>query len=430
VNPSPTKSPVTVDSFDRWFVANRRRVVDALAEFIALPTVSPDEACALPFLVDYVAGVGGVSEFLPSHPDLAGHWSRSPHVSSRMTPDRGSLRARLGPAGAGAPTTVFNCHVDVVPATPDFPDAFAPRIEGDYVWGRGACDTKNNLIMLVEAVRYLRDEGIPLRRTALLDLPIEEEIGGNGTLSSLLYGEPVDEAVCLEPTSLEVFRGHRGCLTFHVTVAGRSVHMGSGEDGIDAIRGAIAIIERLRDLETELLAAAAADPAFQGWARPLQLNIGVINGGEWSGSLPERCVIIGDLGFLPSTSLGGVERRIEDACRSVDDHRIAAGLRIDFHTGLRNDAYLSPADAPVVRDLAVATASVTGAPSVANPVRGWNVSCDARLYAKVAGVPTAIFGSGGLADAHSPHERVAVPDLAAGAAVLARFLSTPVQRLR
>ena len=271
---------VDVDHFRSWFVGNQRRIAGALADYIALPTVTPDEACALPFLQTYIADVGGTSTFLPTHPDLAGHWSRSPHSSSQMTPDRGSLRARLGSANHDAPTTLFNAHVDVVPASPDFPSAFAPRIDEDLVWGRGACDTKNNLIMLVEAVRYLREEGIPLRRTPLLDLPIEEEIGGNGTLSSLLYDEPIDEAVCLEPTSLRVYRGHRGCLTFKVAVVGRSVHTVSGEVGIDAVEGAIAVIDRLRQLEAHLLERARTEPAFAAWDRPLQLNIGVIQGGE------------------------------------------------------------------------------------------------------------------------------------------------------
>jgi acetylornithine deacetylase len=278
--------------------------------------------------------------------------------------------------------------------------------------------------MLVEAVRYLREEGIPLRRTPLLDLPIEEEIGGNGTLSSLLYDEPIDEAICLEPTSLQVYRGHRGCLTFKVTVAGRSVHMGSGEVGIDAIKGAIAVIERLRQLEAHLLERARTEPAFATWERPLQLNIGVIQGGEWSGSVPERCMLWGDLGFLPPSSLDDVASMIEKACRSVDDPRDGASLHLDFATGLRNDAYLTDERAPVVTELATAAAMVTGTgrPTVA----GWNVSCDARLYAKVAKKPTVIFGSGALADAHSPHERVSLRELATGAVILATFLREPL----
>jgi acetylornithine deacetylase len=418
---------VDFDRFYRWFAANERRIANTLADYIALPTVTPDEACAFPFVEAYIADAGGTSYFLPTHPDLATHWSRSPHSLSRMTPDRGSLRARLGTAAdASAPTTMFSCHIDVVPASPDFPSAFSPRIEGDVIWGRGACDSKNNLIMLVEAVRYLREESIPLSRSPLLDIPIEEEIGGNGTLSSILYGEHIDEAICLEPTSLRVFRGHRGCLTFKVTAIGRSVHMGSGEAGVDAIRGAIAAIDQMRHLETRLLTQARSDPAFGSWERPLQLNVGIIHGGEWSGSIPERCTFWGDLGFLPSTSLDGVAEMIEAACRSVDDTRVASSLVVDFAAGLRNDAYLTDHRAPVVAALATAAAGVTG--EYVSTVGGWKVSCDGRLYANVAQVPTLIFGSGALANAHSPHEQVSLREIATGSAILAEFLSSKLSR--
>jgi acetylornithine deacetylase len=413
------------DRFYRWFAANGRRIASTLADYIALPTVTPDEACAVPFLEAYISEAGGSTYFLPTHPDLTTHWSRSPHSLSRMTPERGSLRASLGSAAdASAPITMFSCHVDVVPASPDFPDAFAPRIDGDVVWGRGACDSKNNLLMLIEAIRYLKEEGIPLKRTPLLDLLIEEEIGGNGALSSILYGEHFDEAICLEPTSLRVFRGHRGCLSFKVTVVGRSVHMGSGEAGVDAIRGAIAAIDQLRNLESDLLAKARNDPAFASWERPLQLNIGIIQGGEWSSSIPERCTFWGDLGFLPSSSLDDVATMIEAACRSVGDENIAANLIVDFAAGLRNDAYLTDHRASVVAALATAAAEITG--DHLSTLDGWKVSCDARLYAKVAHVPTLVFGSGALAHAHSPHEQVSLREIATGSAVLAKYLSSGV----
>jgi acetylornithine deacetylase len=251
-----------------------------------------------------------------------------------------------------------------------------------------------------------------------LDVPVEEEIGGNGTLSSLLYDEHFDEAICLEPTELRVFRGHRGCLTFKVSITGRSVHMGGGETGIDAIASAIDLIMRLRVLEQELLLEAKNDPAFRDWPKPLQLNVGMIEGGEWSGSVPEHCTVVADIGFLPSYSLEQIQERVREVCVLPPSDN-APSIDVDFHTGLRNDAYLSDAEAPLIQELLVA-ADVEPREAI-----GWNVSCDARLYAKVSGVPTAIFGSGSLTNAHSPHEHVLISELGKGIGVLAAFLSAP-----
>ena len=155
---------------------------------------------------------------IPDDPDEAALWLRAtlddPETAARLAADR-----RLAATFIARATTIL---------------------------GRGACDTKNNLVMLVEAIRFLREAGIPLWRTPILDLPIEEEIGGNGTLNLLLHNPSADEAVCLEPTGLQVLRGHRGCLSFQVDVHGRSVHMGSTGTGLDAIAGAIDVIAALR----------------------------------------------------------------------------------------------------------------------------------------------------------------------------------------
>jgi len=422
------RQPVDVDDFERWFDDREQAVTRSLVDYLAIPTVTPDEHLAHDFLREYLAEVGAEVTLLPTSPELAGHWSRSPHPSSRMDePGRAQVRAQLVTApGDAAATTLFNAHVDVVPPTPEIPWAFTPKVEDGVVWGRGACDTKNNLVMLVEAVRYLREAGLTPTRSALLDVAIEEEIGGNGSLSSLLQlPAGVTDVVCLEPTSLRVFRGHRGCLSFSVVVAGRSVHMGSGEVGVDAIRGAIDVIAELRELERTMQAEAREHPAFAGWPSPLQLNVGVIRGGEWSGSIPERCTLWADLGFLPTTSMPDLEKRIEAAARQVAPAAVAEDLVLDFAAGLRNDAYLTPADAPIVG--AVEAAAAAAGRRAPGPVEAWNVSCDARLYAQVAGLPTVVFGSGDLADAHSPHERVSLRQVREGACALATYLTTAVE---
>ena len=411
------------DEFTAWFDARRDDIAHRLMDYIAVNTTTPNEAAAESFLHDYLATIEAQIEFADFPSDLAKHWSFSPHEASLVRHGRGSWRAKLG-QGEGPVRTLFNAHVDVVPPSPDFPGAFQPVRTDDTITGRGACDTKNNLIMLIEAIRFLRETGIPLYRTALVDLPIEEEVGGNGTLALALAlaAEEADEAICLEPTSLEVMRGHRGCLTFRVEVQGRSVHMGSKSTGMDAIAGAIDVVSALRSLEKRLLTAAASEEGFENVANPLQLNIGIISGGEWSGSVAERCVVDGDLGFLPSMSLADVEREIEESCRSIPSTWMAERLKVRFDVGLRNDACLIAADEPVVTDLASA---IRRHDMGQGQVGAWWVSCDARLYQKVRGLPTVIFGSGSLADAHSSHERVSLSEIAKGAAVLADFLSTP-----
>src|SRR5699024_8950243 len=122
-----------------------------------------------------------------------------------------------------------------------------------FMYGRGACDTKNNLIMLVEAIRFLNDNNIPMQKNVELDLVIEEEVSGNGTISSIMHGIDVDTVIVMEPTDLKVYRGHRGCITANFEIKGKSVHMGSNQTGINAIECGYHLIKRLKVYEAYLL---------------------------------------------------------------------------------------------------------------------------------------------------------------------------------
>lgn len=403
-----------------WFQTQKQKMVNELIEYINIDTSTPKESDAALFLQKYLESVGAQMVSEPFHQELKSHYACSPHPLSEISENRFNYRCVLASASdTEAKRTLFNCHVDVVPATDDFARAFDGYEKDGFVYGRGACDTKNNLIMLVEAVRYMKEHAIPFRRHVLLDMPIEEEIGGNGTLSTILTRVDADEIVCLEPTSLEVFRGHRGCLTFEIEVVGRAVHMGGDATGINAIEESYNVISRLKKLEARLLENAASDPAFNDWLRPLQMNIGVINGGEWSGSVPERCIIRGDLGFLPPSRLEEVQQWIQQACQEVENEWVREKLRFRFD-GLKNDACLTSGDSQIVIDMVNACKN-SGLEN--QRMIGWNVSCDARHYEKVADKPVIIFGSGSLTDAHSAHEKVSLNELMIGIAILVSFLS-------
>ncbi|KAF3395174.1 hypothetical protein DPV78_009156 [Talaromyces pinophilus] len=77
---------------------------------------------------------------------------------------------------------VFTAHQDVVPvqveATWKYPP-FEPFYDGQFLWGRGVADCKNNLIGILSAVEYLfGQEKWKPRRTIILAFGFDEEIGG------------------------------------------------------------------------------------------------------------------------------------------------------------------------------------------------------------------------------------------------------------
>jgi acetylornithine deacetylase len=407
------------NGFDRWLARHRESFVEDIAALVAVDTTTPNEPAAFSWLRDYFERLGGTVSHEPRHAALLDHPAANHNEYAQLPPeDRGTLRVDFPAPTAGGAHTLFSGHVDVVPPGPDFPLAFEPKEADGRLVGRGTADTKGNIVMLAAALRYLADAGIPLRRGVTLDLVPEEEIGGNGALSTVLHGRDADEVVVLEPTGLEVFHGHRGCAGFAVEIGGRSSHMGGS--GLSAIDGAVEFLALLRELEAELLDEARTDPAFAGVDRPVQINVGTIAGGEWPGSIPERCTVGGHFGFHPRYSTAAVLGMLSDLVSRLRDPWLRTHSRVRLR-GIHNGAYLGDPDERVARDLRAAVRA-TGA-AVAQR-RAWHVSCDARLYHEELGLPTVVFGAGRLADAHSSHEALDIDEWGRGVAALAGFLGT------
>ena len=404
--------------FSQWVQREQPRILQTLIDLVNIDTSTPNEPKAFGYLMDYLGGLGLAPRIEPFPEGIEKH----PYYSdSAMIPPgarRANVRGSYDPPGAGR-RVVYNSHLDVVPATAEFRNAFRGWIEDGYVHGRGSCDTKGNLITFCEAIRFLQAAGIPIRKRIGLDVVAEEEIGGNGTLACILNGAEADEVLVGEGTELQVFCGHRGCLTFRVKLTGKPVHMGAYLQGVSAIECAFKVIARLKELEARFMAEARTDPYFDIWEGLTPVLIGQIAVGEWPGSVPESCTITGNIGFLPRYTIEQVKARLVEQIETMGDEWIARHYQISY-PGLKNEAYLTDRDEPVVKDLlAAARRCGTGQ----EKAYGWKVSCDARLYGRMLKVPTVIFGAGALKHKHSNIERISIEEIFRAMKVLANYLA-------
>jgi acetylornithine deacetylase len=154
--------------------------------------------------------------------------------------NRINVIAAAGPAGT-MPSIVFSTHFDCVP--PFFPS----RIEGDRLYGRGACDAKGILAAQVTAAERLRASGDA--RVGLLFV-VGEERGSdgarraneaaNGSSRFLINGEPTDNRLGLAT---------RGILRLKLRATGRAAHSSFPELGESAIDKLIDALVRLRTIE-------------------------------------------------------------------------------------------------------------------------------------------------------------------------------------
>ena len=383
---------------------NADAVTDLLARLIRFRSTPGNEGQAQRFLARQFAKLGlevveeEVPEEIRSDPEYSHSQVTSPYKG------RPNLIVRWGASRESGRSLIVNTHIDVVPA-PAWPDAFHPKVAGGRVIGRGAVDCKGHIASMYLLFMMLNHFGTRLQGELLGQVVVEEEVGGNGTLSLIRKGYLADAAVVLEASEMTVCPANRGAVWFRATVRGRSVHMARKFEGVSAIDKSIQLIRLLYEYEEELTRESQGQELFSEYKHPVQVNIGRMVAGDWPSTVPETAVLEGGVGFLPNRDLESIKKDLR-GLPSKGDSWLSQHTEIEF-PALHNDSYQIPPDHPLVETL-VSSCQAIG---LETRVRGLIASCDARLFNKLAEIPTVVFGAGKMEYAHSNSESVKVEDL-------------------
>lgn len=395
--------------------AQGKTLADWLAELIAIPSVTGNEAAALDHLARAFSVLAPEVFSQPFPADLAQHeeYIHDPGVADLM--GRRNLIVRW-PGNTPGRRLVLQTHVDTVPYT-GWDDGVRPRVEGKRLIGRGACDCKGQIALLYRTVQLLGGRNFAPPADLELQIVSEEEIGGNGALAAVLGRPPADGVVVLEPTQLQLFAANRGALWFQIDIEGRATHMGRKWEGVNAVELGCEVVALLNEYEKRHVEESRNVPLFEHYAIPVQVNIGMMQGGDWPAMVPAHCHIEGGVGFLPNKNRSRIRRELEALFAGCANPWLRSHLRLRFDR-LRNEAFITPVDHPLVTGMSAALRrhDLDGTPL------GWNVSCDARLYATVGEQPVVVFGAGNIAHAHAVGEEIDLDELERGARVLADFV--------
>jgi acetylornithine deacetylase len=378
---------------------------EVLMDLIRFPSVCGEEMGAVRHMEAAFEAAGLSPRLVPMDPRIKEHAEYTAYEEEPPWEGRGNLVTEYGEAREGR-SLILNGHLDVVPAE-SWSEAFEPKRDGDVIHGRGAADAKGGAVATYLAVRALMDCDVTPAGRLSLHHVIDEETGGNGTLSLLDGGHTADAAIVAECTDNAICPANRGAVWFKLITTGVATHMGELDNGVSAIEMANRAVAILREYEQHLLDHHMDHPYFTDLPqRPIQLCIGMMRGGEWPSRVPDRCEVEGGLGFLPNRDLEDVKREMAEWIRERGDEWLRGHFELRFER-LHNAAFEIPADHPFVQCVRGAASNVP----LPNQVRGWTVSCDARLYPRVAGMPVITAGPGKLAQAHSSQEHVALHDV-------------------
>ncbi len=388
---------------------------DTLCDLIRFNTVAGGEAPAQEYLQKIFARLSGdvtmvpVPESIRQDPEYS-HADVEPPYEGRCN----LLYQRRG-VGDGQ-SVILQTHVDVVPAD-EWPEAFTPKVESGVIWGRGAVDCKGQIVVILLALQALEELGVNLAGDLNVQIVIEEEVGGNGALSMIRDGYRADGVVVYEATELQVHPANRGAIWFRIKTFGKAVHMGRKHEGISALDKMLLVIDKLYEYEERLVQESKNQPLFERYEAPVQVCLGTIHGGEWPSMIPAEVTLEGGVGFLPNKPMSLIKEEIEQAIHATGDDWLINHYELSYPK-LHNDSYAIPGDHP----LPVTMQSAAQTAGLNSEIFGWNVSCDARLYNKLGGMPTVVFGAGSLSVGHSNNEYVELQQILDAATATALFL--------
>ncbi len=304
--------------------------------------------------------------------------------------DRGNVVATRD-TGAG-PHLVLNTHIDTVP--PHLPY----ERDGDIVRGRGSCDAKGPLAVLLAAFLHAEFDGGQLT----LAITPDEETTQTGAKALSEHLE-ADGYIVGEPTGLDVCIGARGQCEGRIVVEGESGHAAD----IDADRNPVhAVATVLRALETYDEAEGTDEDPVLGRSKLTPTGLA---GGDAPNRVPERATITFDRRNVPPETSDGFATDLQTYLDAAVSEPITATVELIRPDTPFPDPFVTDETAPLVERLRAASGG---------EVRAFGAATEASYFARDA--PTVVFGPGVLADedgavAHSEREYVPLDQVHAAA---------------
>ncbi|WP_342640127.1 ArgE/DapE family deacylase [Rhodoligotrophos ferricapiens] len=249
---------------------------------------------------------------------------------------------------------IFNGHVDVVPTGPWerwTTPPFEPRIEGKWMYGRGAGDMKAGLAGTLFAFDAVRAAGFMPTAPIHFQSVVEEECTGNGTLACLQRGYRADCAFVPEPLEPKLMRAEVGLIWFRVHVDGDPQHASAGFNnvGANAIEKALSLWPHIKALEDVWNARKVDHPVYKDHPHPIRVNLGEISGGEWTSSVPATATLNVRVGVLPGAKLADIRNEIEACIRKAalsDPYLSNNPPRVEYHGHMAEGYVLENAAVP------------------------------------------------------------------------------------
>ncbi len=325
---------------------------------------------------------------------------------------------------AEGPSILLNGHLDTVKLCEGWTrDPYAASVEGDRMYGLGACDMKAGCASIMLALAAFLEDHQEFRGRIDYSLVCDEEgpfgLGTDALIVDGIMRSDADVAVITEPSSAfadvpfpSICLGARGGWNYKITVEGKSAHGAQPELGINAVTEAAKIL-----LELEKITLPSHDKLGSGSLCCIDFH-----GGGAALSVPDEAQFSIFRHVVVGVSKETLRQEAEEAIKRAD---IQGKATVSFRDAPHPEcdgfpAYVVPEDNPYVQVMEKALQEVTGK----KPVQSYFASVGDFCYTGGRlGVPTLVVGAKG-GNYHGADEYVELSTVLQSTQALYRFLAS------
>lgn len=404
-------------------------MIRTLSDFVAAESPSGAEEPAAQFLEGALAELALDTERIMLDNDQL---KDLPLFACPYAPDNGryNLLARHVPPSPTGRSVLFNGHLDVVPTGPASMwthPPFSPIVLDGWLYGRGSGDMKAGIVCAMAAYKALRDMGLQPAGTVGFNAVLNEEDGGNGTLSTIHALKNAiakarltdfEATIIPEPFAETMLSGQVGVFWMFIELTGRPAHVAYMNTGVNPIEAGIAVMAALKEIEAEWNLPENRHPLFKDAAHPINFNLGRIEGGEWNSSVPCTCTLGTRISFYPDMEPAEAQRIVSECV-----HATVKRLNSSLSVSIRYEGQFAPGcdfdlDAPAMRTLALAHKKITGK----EPEQlACTATTDARHFRLMTDMPVTCYGPEAR-NIHGIDESVSLASMQRVAATMMQFM--------
>lgn len=342
-------------------------------------------------------------------------------IHDKKEPKANLLATLPGKSGRYKGGIVLSGHTDVVPVDGQSwsTDPFKATLIEDKIYGRGTCDMKGFIAVVMALVPELKAQNF--------DFPIhfafsyDEEVGCLGAphlidrLIALNY-KP-DACIVGEPSSMQPVIGHKGKRSYNCQIHGVAAHSSLTNQGCNAIEHAASFISHLRSMADHFKTQGNRDDDYDVPYTTLTTNL--VKGGNSYNTIPSLCEFVFEFRHLAQDNPESLHQSIlsyvtEQLEPAMHEERSEAQVILDTITNAPG------LETPPTEALVLAAQAATKNA----PLLKVAYATEAGLFQQ-AQIPTIVCGPGSIEQAHRADEFISLEQLERCEHFIKKMLHSP-----